>query len=638
MDREEDKNYVSDKEQKKLQKEHLARLARANAFPDSERYQFKNPTELINELLQGPVGDLYHSQKSRTLPSNLPLSINELFTGRSDELDELDKFFSKGSTAAITGTALHGLGGVGKTRLALEYAHSKRQNYSATLFISVDPSEKSNDENTFDKAIDKLEFGLSELVNDGILNLPEKEARETSVRIHAALNWLDQNPTWLLILDNVDSVDAKRAIIDYLPKLKGGHVLITGRVDDYGPTISKLPLGVLKEEDAIEFLLKRTDEKRVKTKADEEDAKKLATEMGGLALGLEQASAYINKMRIGFKQYLKLWHENRKKALSLFNADDSAYNHDVGLAATWLTSIEQLSEHAVYLMSRIAFLAPDPIPVSVLENNLEGDPEGFDIFAARAELFELSLLQTNDEDGSFSMHRLVQGFWIGHMDEETQDVCLQNTKHWIAKAFVGHPHDVDNWPVLEPFVPHVEKLITRSEERNNLDGAVAYLMSTLGLLEQHKARYNQAEPLLKRTLEITEKEFGSENPEVATSLNNLARLLHDTNRLEEAEPLFKRALEITEKALGPEHPNVATRLNNLAMLLQRTNRLELAEPLFKRALEILINFQIKTSHEHPNFGRAIDNYVHLLIKLKMTEQQVEEKMAELGLQKGNGYE
>ena len=94
---------------------------------------------------------------------------------------------------------------------------------------------------------------------------------------------------------------------------------------------------------------------------------------------------------------------------------------------------------------------------------------------------------------------------------------------------------------------------------------------------------------------------------MAMHLNNLGMLLRDTNRIEEAEPLMRRALEVGVAAFGEEHPIVATNLNNLAILLQDTNRLEEAELLMRRVLDILAAFGRQTGHEHPDFQRANEN-------------------------------
>ena len=117
-------------------------------------------------------------------------------------------------------------------------------------------------------------------------------------------------------------------------------------------------------------------------------------------------------------------------------------------------------------------------------------------------------------------------------------------------------------------------------------------------------RPSEAEPLFRRALAIDEKSYGPDHPEVATDLNNLAVLLSQTNRPSEAEPLYRRALAIDEKSYGPDHPNVAIRLDNLALLLQGTNRLSEAEPLFGRALAI---DEKRYGPDHPTTERIRTN-------------------------------
>jgi hypothetical protein len=112
-------------------------------------------------------------------------------------------------------------------------------------------------------------------------------------------------------------------------------------------------------------------------------------------------------------------------------------------------------------------------------------------------------------------------------------------------------------------------------------------------------------------LAIAERSYGPDHPEVATALINLALLLQDTHRLAEAEPLFRRALAIAEQSYGPDHPVVATALNNLAKLLRATHRPREAGPLSRRAVQILVEFQRRTGHEHPNFRLFLENYRHL---------------------------
>ena len=134
---------------------------------------------------------------------------------------------------------------------------------------------------------------------------------------------------------------------------------------------------------------------------------------------------------------------------------------------------------------------------------------------------------------------------------------------------------------------------------------------------------------MRRALAIDETSYGSDHPNVAIRLNNLAQLLQATNRLADAEPLMRRALAIDEKSYGSDHPEVATDLNNLARLLQATNRLADAEPLMRRALEILLKFTRSTGHPHPNLQAAVNNYAGLLEEMGWTEEQVLARLREI---------
>ena len=138
---------------------------------------------------------------------------------------------------------------------------------------------------------------------------------------------------------------------------------------------------------------------------------------------------------------------------------------------------------------------------------------------------------------------------------------------------------------------------------------VAVRLNNLAQLLQDTNRFEEAEPLMRRALGINEAAFGEQHPIVAICLNNLAALLLDTNRFEEAEPLMRRALEIDVAAFGEQHPTVAISLNNLAMLLQDTNRFEEAEPLMRRALEIDV---ATLDEQHPTVAVRLNNLAVLL--------------------------
>ncbi|MGH8480664.1 MAG: DUF4062 domain-containing protein [Gammaproteobacteria bacterium] len=214
--------------------------------------------KLIEDVLVLPFPDL-----GRPKPIALPYpSLRDLFKGREGFLAELRasvRHTVDGHATAIVGKALHGLGGVGKTRLAVEYAWRHEADYSALLFVVADSPEN-------------LRRNLAALVGPLLLDLPEQVATEEEVRVAAALRWLHQHPGWFLILDNIDTPEAASAAEDLLARLRGGSVLITSRLAQWSASVEPLELDVLAPEDAAQFLLERNAATRRKRASDAQDA------------------------------------------------------------------------------------------------------------------------------------------------------------------------------------------------------------------------------------------------------------------------------------------------------------------------------------------------------------------------------
>jgi hypothetical protein len=141
--------------------------------------------------------------------------------------------------------------------------------------------------------------------------LPDHEAADEEVRLHAALAWLRANPGWLLILDNLDTPAALAEANRLMGRLAGGHVVLTSRLDGFERHVEPLELDVLTLDAAASFLLEATGARRRKAADDEALARELAEELGRLALALEQAAATIDRQRYGFRHYLEAWRGNR---------------------------------------------------------------------------------------------------------------------------------------------------------------------------------------------------------------------------------------------------------------------------------------------------------------------------------------
>jgi hypothetical protein len=422
------------------QADHLKWLRAINFYPAKP---FTSADNLVARVFGSAVLDALKKADagSITKPRNLRfVSIGDLFAGRDEDLADLHTALLGAKGAPV---ALSGLGGVGKTRLAIEYAWSRETVYSALLFVSASDSAALN-------------AGLAGLTAFEFLDLPEKEARDDATKITAVLRWLESKPTWLMILDNVDDRAAVAEVAKLMPRLKGGHVIITARASNFPAGVRKLQVSTLQESAAAQFLLDRTEANRAKSKDDTALARELARELGGLALGLEQAGAQIATDHIGFARYLKLWSESREKALAW--ADATVTGSDRTLATTWATSVAQLTEASRRLLDRLAFLAPDPVPDSLLDVADPGEAPGTDAYEARAGLYAYSLISgVTAEDGGapgFVVHRLVQDFARRAMTDERRTQALREALEWVNAAFVGDPDDVRNWPALDPLAPH----------------------------------------------------------------------------------------------------------------------------------------------------------------------------------------
>ncbi len=582
-----DATYRLNPAQQALQQAHLARLRSVARYPG---FEFSGQEHLAAEVLRSFVLDLLVAAGLTRRPLTLPFaSIGPLFKGRSTLMVLLEN--------ATRPLALVGPGGVGKTRLAIEHAWRQIGRCNAVLLVSAG-------------SVEALNRNLAGLCKQSALDLPEQNLTEEAAQRQAALHWLQANPGWLLILDNVDTPEAAAAVETLLPQLSGGQLVLTTRLRNWSAAVQLQEVEVLTPEDATAFLLERTAGRRREAAEDASEARSIAVDdLGGLALALEQAGAYISQRRLSLSAYRSQWQGNRQVVLA-WN-DPRLTQYDRNLATTWLTSYQQVSEAARTLLRRLAWLSPEPILESLLEVSVPGDPEAAgDGWEALRQLEGFSLVNRSAEAPIFSVHRLVQevGRLWQQQPNEPEPNELEPALRWLNAAFVGDPQDVRSWPVLDPLAPHA-LVVAGFADQAGISDPTARLLHEIGVLFDAKAAYSDAEPLKRRVVEIFEVSYGSEHPDVASALNNLASHLYRTNRLAEAEPLMRRALAIDEASYGSDHPNVAIRLNNLAQLLQATNRLAEAEPLMHRAMAI---DEASYGSDHPKVAIRLNNLAQLL--------------------------
>jgi tetratricopeptide (TPR) repeat protein len=518
----------------------------------------------------------------------VPYRRNPFFTGREDALAVLHDRLHRGGAAALTqAQAISGLGGIGKTQTALEYAYRYRDDYQVVLWVKAD-------------TVEALTSDFMVIAN--LLNVAEQGASDLNQVMSAVRYWLEQNTHWLLIMDNVESMDL---VYDFLPKGNMGHVLLTTRAQAVGTIANSIELKKMGKTESSLLLLRRAKLlalNNLLNQAGEEDqsqAEAINTDLDGLPLALDQAGAYIEETRCSLSEYLDIYRTRRRELLQRrgrFSTD-----HPDSVASTLSLSIqkvEQINPAAADLLRLCAYLDPDAIPEEILTEGASDlgpllGPVAADALLlneAMQLLLQFSLLKRNPTMKTLTIHRLVQAILLESMDEHAQRVWAERTVHAVNHIFpyiggFGEPLDLR-------YLPHAQlstKLIVQWEmrflEAGQLLAKMGWYLREVGLGDSQTEE--EAELPLLQALEIHEQLLGPEHLDVARSLDSLAFLYRNQGKYDEAEQLHQRAFVIKEKLLGPEDKSIANSCNNLALIYSSQGKYSEAEQLYQRALAIL---------------------------------------------------
>ena len=524
-----------------------------------------------------------------TLPPvwNVTHQRNPNFTGRENMLEGLRKALMSGQRAALT-QAIHGLGGVGKTQLAVEYAYRNMGYYDVVWWVrSEEPATLSAD--------------YAGLATE--LGLPEREAKEQEVMVQAARRWLERNPRWLLVFDNARKSEE---VQPYLPQGGSGHVIITSRNPNWRGVGSTLHVEEMDMPKAVEFLLKRTGQR------DEEAANALAEELGRLPLALEQAGAYMDVTGTSLRDYLRLFRLRRQ---DLWAEEGRLLGDKETVTTTWSLSIENVEKEvleAVDLLRLCAYLAPDDIPKALLSIGKEHIPEPLSgtvvdtlkMNRAIESLRWYSLVEVDVDKQELSVHRLVQAVVRDGLTEDERKVWAGAAVSLLNWVFPDNSDDVRTWSECARLLPHALVATDHAEGLKASPEQTARLLNKVGMYLHGRAQFAESTIVLERALAISEAAYGPDHPTVATYLSNLGNMMRDMGDLQGARQHFERALAIDEAAYGPNHPTVATYLSNLGNMMRDMGDLQGARQHFERALAIS---EAAYGPNHPTVATDINN-------------------------------
>lgn len=455
----------------------------------------------------------------------VPLARNPNFTGRLQLLDRISESFAQANRFATV--ALHGMGGVGKSQLALEYAYSRSDHYRVVAWLRAEETETL--------AADYISLGP-------VLGLPDTPDQRQ--RIEDVQNWLERNGRWLLIFDNAPNPGAIR---NFLPRLHAGHVLLTSRHPGWKDLASSLAVEVLERRESIAFLMRRSGS------ADETTASDLGEELGRLPLALEEASAYMETTGRSMRSYLTMLRSQKRRLLF---AEDTSGEHRNTLRTTWELSFRQIESEtpaASDLLKLCSFLAPDDIPLALLKRGARVLPDSLRAIAQDdvaldacvGALRRFSLVKAEAE--AMSIHRLVQLATRERLTPEAHEHWSIEALALIEAAYPRHPTVGEYRPEPGRFLPHALIVLHREHTDSRAVGLSARLWRRVGVYLSTRGSHLEAWDFLEHALSQLEAE-GTDTLQIGGAMWDLGMVLYALGEANVSRDLLTRGLEVLRTA------------------------------------------------------------------------------------------
>ena len=596
---------------------------------------------VLGESFPGALGDTAGEEGGGEPLWTVPYGRNPYFTGRDQVLMTLYQQLHEGQTAAISQTqAISGLGGIGKTQTAVEYAYRYRDDYRYVFWVGADT---------------ELDLTSGYVSIAQRLNLPLKDAENQDETVQAVRVWLGREEGWLLIFDNADQPER---VQPFLPREIKGHILVTSRAQDFQDLgiVQAVEMATLNPEEAVAFLLNRTGRRplvgahpRVRpmqgiepntdlshgpnptvtglgqsrgiAPTDRQNpvgahpsvrptqgtepitdlpieqnptvtglgqsrgiapteyaaTTALAAELGYLPLALEQAAAYLVTNRVPFADYLTSYRKQRLKRLEKAKPKLGQYPDSV--ATTWalnLKEVQKVAPAAAALLNYCAFLHADAIPFNLFTHGAAELGEPLATALAAAAADPLDLYDLLNPLGSYSLIRV---------EPESQSLSLHRLVQEVIRAELGDDGCKD-W--VEPLFKAIAQLTP--EKGKDIEYQDWSILAPLVNHVQELANHCQ-----QRDIASTE---------AADVFHVMGDYLLERGEYALADPLLRKALDLRRNLLGDEHEDTAASLDRAARTHELQGRYGEAEPLYQDALAMRKRL---LGDEHPSVAQSLNN-------------------------------
>ncbi|MCJ1271049.1 hypothetical protein MMC22_010948 [Lobaria immixta] len=582
---------------------------------------------------------------------SLPFSLSGVpeideFVGRKEELFKINEAF-QGNGSQRKVVILHGLGGMGKTQLAVAYIKEQRDTYSAIFWLNGENEDTLKQ--SFAVMAERLhnEFPSSTLLKTAV------EEKNADRMVAAIKQWLSRrkNTRWILIFDNVDNpklpgIEDPQAydIRSYFPEVHQGFILITTRSFrlQIGRVVSVKKLLDIQESITI---LKSTSGRMIPDQ--DHCALELVEQLDGLPLALATAGAYLSQVSTSLKDYLRYY---RTSWLKLQETSPNLLSYkDRALFSTWNLSLEHIknqNKSAEKLLRLWAYFDNQDLWFQLLAAGVEGSPDWFSTMIndelsfneVSRLLCDHALIESVKDLNGYSMHSCVHA-WTRHVLDAEKDISMAR----LALTCVGSAvpvKDGEYWALGRRLLPHahrcLESIVCDIDLEAQDDQNICNHIFKIGYLYADQSKMKEAEIMYNRALKGYEKAWGPEHTSTLDTVNNLGILYADQGKMEEAEAMYNRALKGHEKAWGPEYTLTLDTVNNLGLLYADQGKMEEAEAMYNRALK---GYEKAWGPEHTSTLKTVNNLGLLYADQgKMEEAEAMYQRALKGYEKAWGPE
>ncbi|EXL66121.1 hypothetical protein FOPG_17688 [Fusarium oxysporum f. sp. conglutinans race 2 54008] len=516
-----------------------------------------------------------------------------------------------------------GMGGVGKSQLALSYLQRYRTEYDATFWIQADQTA----------SIDREFLAIYRLLAETTSSLSDPNPEDVKREV---LGWFARaSGKYLVIFDGADSLHQTDkgfvGLSEYCPGSPNTHIIITSRssIAKSMSTFEGVSVEELEESQSVELFLTCAEIQAARENVVAE-TKLIVHELGYLALAVSMAGKYVSqtpRLSSDLSAYLEEFHNRRQDLLSE-TPDKLAARYHHSVMTVWETSYTAVSEHlpeACRLLTLLSFIHYDDILLELFGLDIDpgskavapwmsviGYQTGTDLYQLETcfrVLENYSLCQSKTMQTSYSIHRLVHAWGYDRLQRNGDEV----ERFWYAASqllddYIETISDRQDGPATRlRIIPHLTdnihsfKKVSRVNDWDKIDWLET--IERFGLFFREIGRWNNAALSLNEVLEKRQRILGDEHPSTIMAMSNLANTLSDQGKLDEAASMRKEVLEKRQWILGDEHPDTISAMSNLAITLSDQGKLDEAASMMR---DVLDKRQRILGDEHPYTTRAAE--------------------------------